>query len=153
MKNLFGKKYCSKRRTSSLSSKLWAGSQKWIQPPACLDHGLYAHKPRSFPPNRAPKMRKVNNCSLDFDLWAEYLKNSNIPQNPNQNSAAPLAVFFHQVKVRQPIGRKDLFKSWSEQAGGWIHFCMQRLRTLKSFQRFKSEFKKWNVLHWPCSRQ
>ncbi len=26
--------------------------------------------------------------------------------------------------------------------GGWIHFCMKRLRTLKSFQIFKSEIKK-----------
>jgi hypothetical protein len=30
--------------------------QKWIQTPAFSDHGLYMHKPRSFPPNRVPKM-------------------------------------------------------------------------------------------------
>jgi hypothetical protein len=25
----------------------------------CWDHGLYGHKPQSFPPNRAPKMREI----------------------------------------------------------------------------------------------
>jgi hypothetical protein len=52
--------------------------------------------------------------------------------------------FLHQIKVRQPIGRKDstVHKPKSEQAGGWIHFCMKQLRTLKSFQVFKSEIKK-----------
>jgi hypothetical protein len=30
--------------------------QKSIQPPACLSHGLYGHKPRYLPPDRAPKM-------------------------------------------------------------------------------------------------
>jgi hypothetical protein len=32
--------------------------QKWIQPPACLDHGLHVLKPMSFPPNRVPKMQE-----------------------------------------------------------------------------------------------
>jgi hypothetical protein len=44
--------------------------------------------------------------------------------------------------VRQPPRRKVSYKPWSEQAGGWIHFCMKRLRTLKSFQIFKTEIKK-----------
>jgi hypothetical protein len=29
-----------------------------------------------------------------------------------------------------------------EQVRGWIHFCMKRLKTLKSFQIFKKEIKK-----------
>jgi hypothetical protein len=48
--------------------------------------------------------------------------------------------FFHQIKLRQP-GRIQ-FIPRSEQAGGWIHFCMKQLRTLKSFQIFKTEIKK-----------
>jgi hypothetical protein len=35
--------------------------------------------------------------------------------------------------------------AWSEQAGGWIQFCMKWLRTLKSFQIFKSEIKNQNI--------
>jgi hypothetical protein len=50
--------------------------------------------------------------------------------------------FFHQIKVRQPVGRKDSIQTVTEQGGGWIHFCMKRVRTLKSFQIFKSEIKK-----------
>jgi hypothetical protein len=49
--------------------------------------------------------------------------------------------FFHKIKVRQPIGRQDSMETISEQAGGWINFCMKWLRTLKSFQIFKSEIK------------
>jgi hypothetical protein len=41
--------------------------QKWIQPPACLDHGLHVLKPRSFPLNRAPKMQERH--QLFFELW------------------------------------------------------------------------------------
>jgi hypothetical protein len=33
-------------------------------------------------------------------------------------------------------------KPCSEQVGCWIHFCMKRRRTLKSFKIFKSEIKK-----------
>ncbi len=36
-------------------------------------------------------------------------------------------------------------KPWSKQAGGWIHFCMKRLRTLNSFQIFKIKNKKWKT--------
>jgi hypothetical protein len=50
--------------------------------------------------------------------------------------------FFHQIKVCQPIGRQDSMQTVIEKAGGWIHFCMKRLRTLKSFQIFKIQNKK-----------
>ncbi len=47
--------------------------------------------------------------------------------------------FYHPMKVRQPIAR--LCRPWSEQAGGWSHFCVKQLRTLKSFQIFKVKKK------------
>jgi hypothetical protein len=50
--------------------------------------------------------------------------------------------FFHQMKVRQPIGRQHSMQTVNEQAGDWVEFCMKRLRTLKSFKIFKSEIKK-----------
>ncbi len=60
-------------------------------------------------------------------------------RNPNQNSAVQsFGGFFHQIKVRQPRG----YKPWSDQAVGWIHICMKWLRTLKSFQKFRTEIKK-----------
>jgi hypothetical protein len=50
--------------------------------------------------------------------------------------------FFLKIKVRQPVGRQGSMLTVIQQAGGWIHFCMKWLRTLKSFQIFKSEIKK-----------
>jgi hypothetical protein len=50
--------------------------------------------------------------------------------------------FFQQIKVRQPIGRKNSKQTVIQQAGGWIHFCMKRLRTLNSSQIFKIKIKK-----------
>jgi hypothetical protein len=63
----------------------------------------------------------------------------------NQQSAIQTKIeqlfggFFRQIKVRQPIGRN---KPSSQQAGGWIHFSMKRLRTLNSSQIFKIKNKK-----------
>jgi hypothetical protein len=64
----------------------------------------------------------------------------------NQQSAIQTKIeqhfggFFQQMKVRQPIGRKDSILS-SQQAGGWIRFCMKRLKTLNSSQIFKIKNK------------
>jgi hypothetical protein len=114
----------------------WIGLEKWIQPPTCLDHSLNVLKPRSFPPNRAPKMRERHH--LFFGLRLVSKEFYNIPQSePKQSNT--LADFFHQRKVRQPIGRQGYIKPWSEQARGWIHFCLKQLRALKYFQIFKSE--------------
>jgi hypothetical protein len=50
--------------------------------------------------------------------------------------------FFHQIKVRQPTGRKDSKQTEIPKAEGWIHSCMKRLRTLNSSQKFKIKIKK-----------
>jgi hypothetical protein len=77
--------------------------QKRIQPPACLDPGLHGLKQRFFPPNYAPKMRE--RPQLFFGLW---------PMSKEFQHPALLTKieqhfgwFFHQIKVRQPIGRQD----------------------------------------------
>ncbi len=41
-------------------------------------------------------------------------------------------------------------KPWSKQAGGWIHFCMKRLRTLNSYQIFKIKNKKQKTYSGWC---
>ncbi len=103
-----------------------------------LDHGLHVLKPWSFPRNRAPKIWERH--QLFFGLG---LVNKESQHPAIQTKIEPhLGGVFHQIKVRQPIGRQDSMQPWSEQAGGWIHFCMKQLRTLKSFHIFKSEIKK-----------
>jgi hypothetical protein len=72
--------------------------QKLIQPPTCLDHGLHALKPQSFPPIRALK----NTGETSIVLWIT----ARDSRNQNQKKAA-LWRIFHQIKVRQPIGRQD----------------------------------------------
>jgi hypothetical protein len=37
--------------------------------------------------------------------------------------------------------RYTLYKPCSEQAGGWIHCCVKRLITLKSFKIFETEIR------------
>ncbi len=110
--------------------------QKCIQPPACLDHGLNVLKPQSFPPNRAPKMRERHQLFPGLRLVSEEFQHLAIQTKIEQHFGG----FFHKIKVPQPTGRQDSMQT--EQAGGWIHFCMKRLRTLKSFQIFKSEIIK-----------
>ncbi len=63
--------------------------------------------------------------------------------------------FFHQTKVHQPIGCKDFIQTViriSTEAGGCIHFCMKRLRTLMSFKY--SKLKYWYYSNadpiWQC---
>ncbi len=77
--------------------------QKWIQPHACLDHGLHMLKPQSFPPNRAPKMQERQQLFWDYGSWA---KNSNT-RNPNQNRVA-LWLIFSSYKSA-PANRKTGF--------------------------------------------
>jgi hypothetical protein len=91
-------------------------------------------KPHSFPLNRAPKMRERHQLFFGLRLVSKEFQHPAIQTKIQQQ----LGGFFHQIEVRQPIGRQD-----SMQTGGdWINFCMMRLRTLKSFQIFKSEIKK-----------
>jgi hypothetical protein len=76
-------------------------------------------------------------------------------QNPAiQTTVVPhFGGFFHQMKVRQPIGRKDstqtvFRKSWRLEA-----FYLKRLRTVKSFDIFKIKIKKSKTFSGSCPYQ
>jgi hypothetical protein len=73
--------------------------QKWMQPPACFDHGLHVLKPRSFPQTVLQKCWRDINCSLDYRSWVKNAIQTKIKQH--------FGIFFHQIKMRQPIGRQD----------------------------------------------
>ncbi len=69
------------------SSKFWAAScKKAFNPPACSVHGLHMLKPRSFSPNRAPKMRERHQLFLGCGLHPSFC-------NPNQNRGALWRIF------------------------------------------------------------
>ncbi len=88
------------------------------------------------------------NSSLDYGSWVKKILHPAIQTTIEQHFGR----FFHQIKVRQPIGRQDSMQT-IEQAGGWIHFCMKQLSTLKSFQIFKSEIKKSKTYSGWCPFQ
>jgi hypothetical protein len=69
-------------------------------PTACSDHGLHVLKPRSFSSNRAPKFREVHQLFFGLRFESEELQHFAIQTKIEQH-------FFHQIKVCQPIGRKD----------------------------------------------
>ncbi len=110
--------------------------QKWIQPLTCLDHCLHVFNPRTFPPNCAPKMREIHQIFFGLQLVSKEFQHPAIQTQIEQHCAW----FFHQIKVRQPIGRQDFLQTMIRTSMRMIHFCMKRLRTFKSFQIFK----KWN---------
>jgi hypothetical protein len=77
--------------------------KKVSNPPACSDHGLHVLKPRSFSSNRAPKIREGHQLFFGLRLESEELQHSAIQTNIEQHFGG----FFHQIKVCQPIRRKD----------------------------------------------
>jgi hypothetical protein len=66
-------------------------------------------------------------------LWVTACeKNIWTSRNPNQISAT-LSQIFSSNKSAQASRKKGIY---ANRAGGWIHFWMKRLRTLKSFFRY-----------------
>jgi hypothetical protein len=84
--------------------KFWAASwKKASNPPACSDHGLHVLKPLSFSPNRAPKMRERYQLFFGLRLVSKEFHHSAIQTKLELH----FGEFFHQIIVRQPIGRQD----------------------------------------------
>ncbi len=76
--------------------------QKWILPPPCLDHGLHVLKPRSFLPNRTPKMQertKPNTNQNRTALWRMFSSNLRAPANRKTGFYAN-----HNQEKKQEVG-------------------------------------------------
>jgi hypothetical protein len=67
------------------------------------DHGLYVYKPRSFPPNRALKMRESQQLFLRLRLVSEESQQSAIQTKIEHHFGG----FFPEIKGRQSTGRND----------------------------------------------
>jgi hypothetical protein len=52
---------------------------------------------------------------------------------------------FDQIKMRQLIGRKDLYRPSSKELGDKSEFCNKRLKSLNSFEKFRINFKFENI--------
>ncbi len=105
----------------------------------CLDHDLHELKLQSFPSNKATKMRERHQLFFGLRLVSKEFQHLTIQTKIVKH----IGRFFHQIKVLQPIGRQDSVQTvirTSRRLDSFLHD--QRLRTLKSFQLFKSEVKK-----------
>ncbi len=81
--------------------------QKLIQPPAYLDHGFHVLKPRSFPSNRAPKLREKHQLFFGLHLVSKEFQHLAIQTKIEQHFGG----LFHQIKVCQPIRRQDSLRT------------------------------------------
>ncbi len=106
--------------------------QIWIQPPACLDHGLHRIL-SSYWLAHFYLMKNPPKC-CSFLVWIAGVTSC----NPKNNWC--LSCIFWARICRKDCGLSTC-KPWSKQVGGWIHFCMNRLRTLNSYQIFKIKNK------------
>jgi hypothetical protein len=83
-------------------------------------------------------MRESQQLFLGLRLVSKELHHSAIQTKIEENFGG----FFHQIKVRQPVGRKESKQTVIPTSRRLDYFCMKRLRTLISSQIFKIKIKK-----------
>jgi hypothetical protein len=69
---------------------------------------LHVLKPQPFPPNHAPKMWERHQLFFGLPLVRKKFQHSAIQTKIEQHFVG----FFHQIKVRQPIGRQCAAKAF-----------------------------------------
>jgi hypothetical protein len=88
-----------------LASEVFSHS---VQRKICRDHGLYGHKPRSFPPNRAPKMPE--SPQLFFGLWLVSRIFKEFQHAAIQTKIVqPFGGFFQQIQSALANGKKGFY--------------------------------------------
>ncbi len=105
-----------------------------MNPTSCLfGHGLHMLKPRSFPPNRAPKMRERHQLFFGLRLVSKEFQHLAIQTKIEQH----FGVFFNQIKVRQPIGRQDSMQTMiqtSRRLESFLHEAAQNFEVFSNIQ-------------------
>jgi hypothetical protein len=115
------------------SSKFWAAPcKKASNPPDCLDHGLHVLKPRSFSPNRAPKLWARHQLFFGLRLASKEFHHSAIQAKIEMHFGR----FFYQMKVRQPIARQDSLQtlirtSWRLES--FLHEAAQNFEVFSNY--------------------
>ncbi len=87
--------------------------------------------------------RKVNNFSLDYGSWVEY---SNTPQSKQHR-------FFQQIKVRQPIGRKDSIQTVIRTSRRLDSFLYEADQNFEVFFKYSKQIKKSKTFSGWCPFQ
>jgi hypothetical protein len=108
---------------------------------SCLfGHSLHVLKPRSFPPNSAPKMRERLKLFFGLRLLGKEFLHPAIQTKIEQHFDG----FFHQIKVRQPIERQDSMQTvirTSRRLDSFLH---------EAAQNFEVFFKAYPMVPLSC---
>jgi hypothetical protein len=117
-----------------------------LYPPACSVHGLHVLKPRSFSPNRVPKMRERYQLLFGLRLVCKESHHSTIQTKIELYFGG----FFHQMKVRQPVGRQDSMQTvilTSRKLESFLHEAAQNCELLSNIQDQKLKIKNiWRLM-------
>jgi hypothetical protein len=97
-----------------------------------LDHGLHVLKP-SFSLNRAPKMRGRHHLFFVLRLVSKDFLHPEIQTKIEQHFGG----FFHQIKVRQPMGRQDSMQTMirtSRRLDSFLHEAAEDFEVFSNIQ-------------------
>jgi hypothetical protein len=98
-----------------------------------VDLDLLVLIPQSFPPNRDPKMRERQQLFFGLQLASKEFQHPAIQTKIEQHFGG----FFHQIKVRQPIGRQDSMQTvirTSRRLDSFLHEVAQNFEVFSNIQ-------------------
>ena len=128
------------------TSKFWAASYKNASNhPTCWDHRLYGHKPQSFSPNRAPKMQASHQMFFGLQLVSRIFEENQQPAIQIKIEQ-PFGRFFQQIKVWQPIGRKDSIQTMCRRSRRLETFLYLAAQNFELFSNIQDQNKQINNL-------
>jgi hypothetical protein len=90
-------------------------------------------KPQSFPPNRAPKMREKFQLFFGLRLVSKEFQHPALQTKKEQH----VGRFFHQIKVRQLIGRQESMETvirTSRRLSSFLHEAAQNFEVFSNIQ-------------------
>jgi hypothetical protein len=90
-------------------------------------------KPRSFLPNRDPKMRERHQLFFELQLLSKEFQHPAVQTKIEQ----PFSGLFHQIKMRQPIGRQDFMQTvirTSRRLDSFLHEVAQNFEVFSNIQ-------------------
>jgi hypothetical protein len=98
-----------------------------------MDHGLHELKQLSFPLNPAPKMLERHQLFFGLRLMSKEFQHPAIKSKIEQHFGR----FFHQIKVRQPIGRQDSMQTvgTSRRLDSFLHEAAQNLEVFSNIPK------------------
>jgi hypothetical protein len=102
------------------------------------DHGLHMLKPQSFSPSRTPSTLERHQLVFGLRLVSKESHHSPIQTKIELHFGG----FFHQMKVRQPIGRQDSMQTVILTSRRLESFLHEAAQNFELFSKFKIKNKK-----------